>query len=92
MPKHRNPFDKGQLIIKFEIEMPEILPEDALQTLSRVLPPPTRPEVPYNPNECEECILHKYEETAQRAESGRRGNDSDDDQDPGGQRAQCVHQ
>ena len=36
MPKHRNPFDKGALLIQFTIQMPETLPQATLDILSKV--------------------------------------------------------
>jgi DnaJ family protein A protein 2 len=99
MPKHRSPFDKGNLLIKFEVEMPESLPEEAMQILARLLPGPTRTEIPFDPAECEECYLHSYEQSANQQEANRRGgggggggDSGDEDGEGGGQRAQCVHQ
>lgn len=100
MPTKGNPFDKGQLLIRFEVEMPESLTEEQLKVLAKVLPDPQRMEMDFNKDEAEECYLHN---TAQRAESGRGGHshhhnpfqeDSDDEDGGGGggQRAQCVHQ
>lgn len=35
MPKHRNPFDKGSLLIEFDVELPTSLRPDALATLAK---------------------------------------------------------
>lgn len=93
MPKHRNPYDKGSLIIQFSIEMPESLSPEAVQQMAKLLPPPTQKEASFEPAEAEECFLHP---TTLGAEAGGRGMQDDDDDDdprgggPGG--AQCVHQ
>eukprot|EP00993_Chasmostoma_nieuportense_P000760 NODE_1699_length_1409_cov_22.670827_g1613_i0.p1 GENE.NODE_1699_length_1409_cov_22.670827_g1613_i0~~NODE_1699_length_1409_cov_22.670827_g1613_i0.p1 ORF type:complete len:342 (+),score=94.04 NODE_1699_length_1409_cov_22.670827_g1613_i0:260-1285(+) len=88
MPKHRNPFDKGYLLIKFEVEMPETLSDTALQTIAKVLPSPTRKEPAYDPNEAEECFLHNYASSS----APQREQEGSDEEESGGQRAQCVHQ
>ena len=36
MPKHRNPFDKGSLLIVMDVEMPDTLSADVLKQLSKV--------------------------------------------------------
>eukprot|EP01006_Ploeotia_vitrea_P028910 TRINITY_DN61548_c0_g2_i1.p1 TRINITY_DN61548_c0_g2~~TRINITY_DN61548_c0_g2_i1.p1 ORF type:complete len:418 (+),score=77.02 TRINITY_DN61548_c0_g2_i1:82-1335(+) len=97
MPQKGNPFDKGQLLIKFEIEMPDTLTDEQLKVLAKVLPAPTRMEMDYNAAEAEECYLHAYTERQQQSHGGGGFGggyaDSDDEDDGGGgQRAQCVHQ
>jgi len=96
MPTKGNPFDKGQLLVRFEIDMPESLTEEQLKVLAKVLPDPQRMEMDFNKDEAEECYLHN---TAQRSDTSRGGSDprhADDSDDEegggGGQRAQCVHQ
>jgi DnaJ family protein A protein 2 len=93
MPKHRNPFDKGALLIQFTIQMPETLPQATLDILSKVLPSPDRMEQDYDAELAEECYLHDHIPSAnQQRQNSRNQYDEDDEDDGPGQRAQCVHQ
>eukprot|EP00992_Anisonema_acinus_P011129 TRINITY_DN7156_c0_g1_i1.p1 TRINITY_DN7156_c0_g1~~TRINITY_DN7156_c0_g1_i1.p1 ORF type:complete len:397 (-),score=64.76 TRINITY_DN7156_c0_g1_i1:195-1385(-) len=87
MPKHKNPFDKGALLIKFDVEMPTSLTPDALAAIAKVLPVPPKPSIP---DEAEECFLHPYA----GASPGDRAESDDEEGGHGGhgQQAQCVHQ
>jgi hypothetical protein len=60
MPRHRSPFDKGNLLVKFEIEMPETLSEEVMNLLSKQLPNPTRMEIDFDPKEAEVPNTDKY--------------------------------
>lgn len=46
MPHHKNPFDKGRLIITFKVRFPSsgFLPEQKLKELAKLLPPPIHEE------------------------------------------------
>ena len=95
MPRHRNPFDKGNLNITFNIEMPDHIDEDTQATLLKILPKASRMDEDYNTAEAEECFLHEYSGGAHSSESSRREAYDEDDEDEGhghGQQAQCVHQ
>ena len=39
MPKHKNPFEKGNLYIKFEVEFPDTIPKASLSSIESALPP-----------------------------------------------------
>ncbi len=91
MPQYRNPFDKGQLIILFNIKFPEDGWIDAakIQQLEAILPP--RQEIMI-PDGAEECTLQRFE-----GQSNSRGNFGgyreayrDDDDEEGGPRVQCA--
>eukprot|EP00998_Keelungia_sp_KM082_P005744 NODE_2043_length_1151_cov_163.349609_g2026_i0.p1 GENE.NODE_2043_length_1151_cov_163.349609_g2026_i0~~NODE_2043_length_1151_cov_163.349609_g2026_i0.p1 ORF type:complete len:337 (+),score=63.99 NODE_2043_length_1151_cov_163.349609_g2026_i0:22-1011(+) len=88
MPHKRNPFSKGNLLIKFEVEMPEGLSEKALDTLRKVLPGPK--EEPADMDNAEECFMRDVNMGSYNTE--RAHQEDSDDEDGGGQRAQCVHQ
>eukprot|EP00992_Anisonema_acinus_P015504 TRINITY_DN9770_c0_g1_i1.p1 TRINITY_DN9770_c0_g1~~TRINITY_DN9770_c0_g1_i1.p1 ORF type:complete len:413 (-),score=107.78 TRINITY_DN9770_c0_g1_i1:143-1381(-) len=92
MPKHRNPFDKGYLLIQFDVEMPPELPASVLTKLDQLLPGPPMGSLPSGATEAEECFLHPYTQSAGGdRRRGRQPQEESDDED-GGQRAQCVHQ
>lgn len=95
MPQYRNPFERGRLIIRFEVVFPpdNFLPADKLMELKRLLP---RVDPSPIPVEAEECILHPFdpEKDNSRFRPGhqsREAYDSDDENDMGGgQRVQCA--
>eukprot|EP01006_Ploeotia_vitrea_P053916 TRINITY_DN67827_c6_g2_i3.p1 TRINITY_DN67827_c6_g2~~TRINITY_DN67827_c6_g2_i3.p1 ORF type:complete len:231 (+),score=48.38 TRINITY_DN67827_c6_g2_i3:206-898(+) len=90
MPAKGNPFDKGELLIKFEIEMPSELTEEQVTGLAKLLPQSETSETAEpnsNATEPEECFLHSY---TQQKTSDNMSEDEEDEQQ--GQRAQCVHQ
>lgn len=95
MPQYRNPFERGRLIIRFEVVFPpdNFLPADKLLELKRLLPRVDPSPVPVD---AEECILHPFdpEKDSSRSRMGNQSReiyDSDDDNDMGGgQRVQCA--
>lgn len=93
MPVYRDPFEKGRLIIQFQVNFPpnNFLAPDAIPKLEEVLPP--RQEV-IVPDDAEECTLQDFDPSA-RSSGSRRNEiyDSDDEQHMGGgQRVQCASQ
>jgi DnaJ family protein A protein 1 len=54
MPQHKNPFEKGRLIIQFNVMFPESLPVEVLPALESALP--ARPVVTV-PEHAEECNM-----------------------------------
>ncbi|XP_060518305.1 dnaJ homolog subfamily A member 2-like [Cylas formicarius] len=95
MPIHKNPFEKGNLYVTFNVKFPEkhFAPEPVLRKLEALLPARpvfTMPEgehveeadlVDYDPNERDHHGRHRGEAYA-----------SDDDEHAGMQGMQCVHQ
>eukprot|EP01012_Entosiphon_sulcatum_P026836 TRINITY_DN3232_c0_g1_i1.p1 TRINITY_DN3232_c0_g1~~TRINITY_DN3232_c0_g1_i1.p1 ORF type:complete len:423 (-),score=85.60 TRINITY_DN3232_c0_g1_i1:49-1293(-) len=93
MPEYKNPFNKGQLLVQFDVEFPESLTPAALKALEQSLPKPQAEDVDLR--DAEECFLHGVATRAgDRGQQGGRGRQTDDsDEDEGGPRqAQCVHQ
>jgi DnaJ family protein A protein 1 len=62
MPHHRNPFDKGRLIITFKVTFPpsRFLPESKLKELANLLPPPQHNHDKMTIDEDPEDILEVY--------------------------------
>ena len=93
MPQYKNPFEKGKLIVKFNVEFPSdnFTSNDNLTKLEKILP--ARQEVMI-PDEAEECTLHAFDARHQGPGRTRRAEaymDDDDDEDgPHGQRVQCA--
>jgi len=95
MPQYRNPFEKGDLYMKFEVQFPDnnwINPEKLVE-LEDLLP--ARAEHPIISADVEEVELSDFDR-AQGAGSGARReayNDSSDEEGgPHGPGVQCAHQ
>uniref|UniRef100_A0A673XGT2 DnaJ homolog subfamily A member 2 n=1 Tax=Salmo trutta TaxID=8032 RepID=A0A673XGT2_SALTR len=95
MPQYRNPFEKGDLFIKFDVQFPDnnwISPEK-LTELEDLLP--ARADGPVISSEAEEVDLQDCEVRGQGSAGARREayNDSSDEEGgPHGPGVQCAHQ
>ncbi|PSN41751.1 DnaJ subfamily A member 2 [Blattella germanica] len=91
MPHYRNPFEKGNLYIKFDVTFPQS--HFANEAKLKLLPPRPTYEMPSGEN-VEEVDLHEYDPNERSASSGRQEAYASDDEDhaggPGG--IQCAHQ
>ncbi|EGW02019.1 DnaJ-like subfamily A member 2 [Cricetulus griseus] len=96
MPQYRNPFEKGDLYIKFDVQFPENnwINPDKLSELEDLLP--SRPEVPNVIGETEEVELQEFDSTRGSGGGQRREayNDSSDEESSShhGPGVQCAHQ
>jgi len=95
MPKHKSPFEKGNLYIQFTIEFPkpQALKEPQLQQLEKLLPP--RRPIPKASTDFEEVTPTKVVAEQKSRPDGRRrapSDEEDDDEGQGGQRVQCAQQ
>uniref|UniRef100_A0A6U4Y5A6 J domain-containing protein n=2 Tax=Hemiselmis andersenii TaxID=464988 RepID=A0A6U4Y5A6_HEMAN len=93
MPMYKNPFVKGKLYIKFDVEFPDDASLDAaaLAALTKALPPPAK--LPAVSDEHEEVTMHKADlEHLGRNAHGQQHQDDDDEDGRGGQRVQCAQQ
>lgn len=95
-PHYRNPFEKGDLLIKFDITFPpqHFANEQQLKKLEKLLPHRPKTVIPEGEH-VEEVNLVDYEESRASGHGGRSEayhEDDDDDGMPGGQRVQCAHQ
>lgn len=52
MPQYKNPFEKGRLIIQFQIVFPEKIPQTIVADLEKCLPPRPRVDIPIDAEEC----------------------------------------
>ncbi|CAK6951015.1 dnaJ homolog subfamily A member 4 [Scomber scombrus] len=89
MPIYRDPYDRGQLIIQFEVEFPEKdwLPEHLMYQLERLLPP--REDVTIT-DEMEEVDLCEVDVRKQQKNSNREAYEEDEEGSRGG--VQCQTQ
>ncbi|XP_071387550.1 dnaJ homolog subfamily A member 1 [Centroberyx affinis] len=89
MPIYKDPYDKGQLIIQFQVEFPEKhwLPEHLMFQLERLLP--AREEVMVS-DDMEEVDLCEVDSQSQQRSYGGEAYDEDDEGPRGG--VQCQTQ
>lgn len=90
MPHHKNPLDKGRLIVVFKVKFPESgsLTPDKVRKLEKLLPPREEPIIP---DGAEECTLNDFDAQMDSENSRRRAEAYDDDEEgQGGQRVQCA--
>jgi DnaJ family protein A protein 1 len=76
MPTYRNPFEKGKLIIQFNVEFPERLDPQVAESLEKFLPAKEEPMVP---DEHEECNLNDYDPEEERHRRQAFNHDEDED-------------
>ncbi|KFM60612.1 DnaJ-like protein subfamily A member 2, partial [Stegodyphus mimosarum] len=95
MPIYRNPFERGNLYIKFNVTFPENHFADLAKLKALELLLPDRPpfEMPVGDN-VEEVDLHDYEPGSHRGASSSRSEayDSEDEDRYRGPGVQCAHQ
>ncbi len=88
MPLHKNPFEKGRLIIHFAVKFPEsnFLPEPELKKLETLLP---KKEECIITDEMEEVTLTDYTKNHQAQSNYRNAYDEDEDDHRGHGGVQC---
>lgn len=94
MPFYRNPFEKGNLLVRFDITFPpeNFAPPEDLQKLEKLLPPRPKIEIPTG-EDVEEVDLVEFDESRSQGARREAYDDDDDDDHPGhGPRVQCAHQ
>lgn len=92
MPRHRNPFEKGRLIIQFSIIFPpnNWISTGKLKELENLLPPRERVDIP---TEHEECNLMPFDIRHDKPGQSSNPYDSDDDEMGGhGPKVACASQ
>jgi DnaJ family protein A protein 1 len=93
MPRYKSPFEKGRLIIKFQVIFPpsNFLPPAKLDQLRDLLPPPA--QIDEIPADAEEVVLHPFDpERDAQQQQGRRGEayEDDDGAESSNPRVQCA--
>lgn len=94
MPQYKNPFEKGNLYVNFEIKFPEnhFTTEENLKVLESVLPPRPQFVMPTGEN-VEEADLMDYDPSEKSTRGGRsEAYVSDDEDHVHGPGVQCAHQ
>lgn len=93
MPHYKSPFEKGRLIITFQVAFPtdNWIPSQKLLQLETLLPPRQEQIIP---DGAEDAVLHRFDPSAERSAGGHRGEAfySDEEDGPQGSRVQCAQQ
>lgn len=89
MPLHRNPFEKGRLIIKFDVKFPTSIGKDRIPKLEKILPTRKEPIIPDGAEEHDLIEINEEEYQHQQRQRSEAYDDDDDDMH-GGQRVQCA--
>lgn len=76
LPEYKNPFEKGRLLLQFNVVFPNAIPMELVPTLEQCLPP--RPIVNI-PHTAEECTLTEYDPAADSQRRRRSAYEEDDD-------------
>merc|ERR1712117_301438 len=88
MPAYRNPFEKGRLLIQFNVVFPPNFDPSVAEALAKILPPADEPIVP---DDHDEVDMNDYDPDTDRQQH-RRGHYDEDDEHahhgPGG--VQCA--
>merc|ERR1719431_398009 len=75
MPTYRNPFEKGRMIVQFNVVFPPNLDPAVADALAKVLPPAEEPMIP---DDHDEVDLNDFDPEADR-QHARNHHDDDDD-------------
>lgn len=94
MPQYRNPFEKGRLIIQFNVIFPASLEPSIAEALAGILPPADEPILP---DEVDEVDLYEFDPETDRQQHRGHGHQYEDDEEghhghPGGPGVQCATQ
>lgn len=102
MPLHRNPFDKGNLLIQIAVQFPDEIDSQTAAALEKLLPPKPIIDFPTTGENVEDATMIDFDPRSDRGGRGGRGGRSeayteDDDESgfsgmPGGQGVQCRPQ
>lgn len=91
MPRYKQPFEKGNLLLKLEIEFPDTMSAELGQQLSSVLPKPQ--PIGDLPADVEEVTTEAFDEEKHMAKDHTHRSAYDDEEERGGGGgASCVHQ
>lgn len=88
MPTYRNPFEKGKLIIQFNVEFPESLDPAVVPKLEKLLPPKEEPMIP---DEHEDVNMQEFDPEADRRQR-RSAMEDDEDHMHHGPGVSCATQ
>jgi len=62
MPKYRSPFEKGSLLVKFDVEFPDSLQPKVVEQLQKLLPPKPKVQLPAAPKKPKKKVTDDEDE------------------------------
>lgn len=90
MPQYKNPFEKGRLIIQFQIVFPDKIPQTIVTELEKCLPPRPRIDIPIDAEECNMIDFDPETDARQQRYSRQAYEDDDDGYHHGPRVQQCT--
>jgi len=96
MPVHKRPYEKGRLIIKFNVQFPKSLKEDQVKHIEKALPKPKAKPV-VKEEDVEDVVLSEFVQSERSHHGhGHRGEAYEEDDEEGGhghpQGVSCAQQ
>lgn len=95
MPMHKRPYEKGKLIIKFTVQFPKQLREDAVKLIDKALPKP-KAKPALNEEDVEDVTLTEFVQDERHRHTHQRGGEAYDEDDEEGhghpQGVSCAQQ
>jgi len=94
MPTYKRPFEKGRLIIRFTVQFPKTLNNDAIKLLEKALPKPQQKKNEHKDAEVEDVTLSAFvpNDGASHHRQGREAYDEDEEGDHHQQGVSCSQQ
>jgi len=95
MPTYKRPFEKGRLIIRFTVQFPKTLTNDAVKLLEKALPKPQQKKNEHKDAEVEDVTLSAFvpnDGASAHHRQGREAYDEDEDGDHHQQGVSCSQQ
>lgn len=90
MPQYKNPFEKGRLIVQFQIVFPEKIPQTIVADLEKCLPPRPRVDIPIDAEECSMIDFDPEQDGRNQRYSRQAYEDDDDGYHQGPRVQQCT--
>ncbi|XP_037029908.1 dnaJ homolog subfamily A member 1-like [Bradysia coprophila] len=92
MPQYKNPFEKGRLILNFEVIFPTFIAPELIPKLETCLPPRPRIDISMDSDSMEECTLVDYnpEQDNRQRRSQQAYEEDDDGYNQGPRIQQCT--
>jgi len=90
MPQYKNPFEKGRLIVQFQIVFPEKIPQTIVADLEKCLPPRPRVDIPIDAEECNMADFDPEQDARNQRYSRQAYEDDDDGYHQGPRVQQCT--
>jgi len=89
LPIYKNPFEKGRLIIQFQVAFPDSIPVNVIPTLESCLPPRPQIQIPIEHEDVEMTNFNPHEQQGRRG-GHRQAYDEGEEYQQGPRIQQCA--